>query len=76
MNELIQIIKLMEQAPNFSTIAFAVFTYCLFRTIKSIASDEIDKKMDKRFNPIINDITEIKKDMILLKQNICPKNGL
>lgn len=73
MNEIIQIIKLMQQAPNFSTITFAVFGYCLFRTIKSIASDEIDKKMDKRFNPIINDITEIKKDMILLKQNICQK---
>ena len=73
MNEIIQIIKLMQQAPNFSTITFAVFGYCLFRTIKSIASDEIDKKMDKRFNPIINDITEIKKDIILLKQNICQK---
>ncbi len=73
MNEIIQIIKLMQQAPNFSTITFAVFGYCLFRTIKSIASDEIDKKMDKRFNPIINDITEIKKDMILLKQNFCQK---
>lgn len=73
MNEIIQIIKLMQQAPNFSTIAFALFGYCLFRTIKSIASDEIDKKMDKRFMPIINDITEIKKDMILLKQNICQK---
>ena len=73
MNEIIQIIKLMQQAPNFSTITFAVFGYCLFRTIKSIASDEIDKKMDKRFNPIINDITEIKTDMILLKQNSCQK---
>ena len=52
MNEIIQIMKLMEQAPNFSTVAFAVFAYCVFHTIKSKANNEINKKMDERLKPI------------------------
>ena len=47
MNEIIQIMKLMEQAPNFSSITFAVFAYCVFHTIKSKANNEINKKNNR-----------------------------
>ena len=76
MNELIQIIKLMEQAPNFSTITFAIFAYCLFHTIKSKANNEINKKMDERLKPIEEKVESIGKNVNLLISNICPKNGL
>ena len=76
MNELIQIIKLMEQAPNFSSITFAIFVYCLFHTIKSKANNEINKKMDERLKPIEEKVGSIEKNVNLLISNICPKNGL
>lgn len=76
MNELIQIIKLMEQAPNFSSITFAIFAYCLFHTIKSKANNEINKKMDQRLKPIEEKVESIEKNVNLLISNICPKNGL
>lgn len=76
MNELINIVKLMEQAPNFSSITIAVFAYCLFHTIKSKANNEINKKMDERLKPIEEKVGSIEKNVNLLISNICPKNGL
>jgi hypothetical protein len=73
MNEIIQIVKLMEQAPNFSTVTFAIFGYCLFHTIKSKANNEINKKMDERFKPIEDKVNNIEKNVSLLISNICPK---
>ena len=75
MNEIIQIMKLMEQAPNFSSITFAVFAYCAFHTIKSKANNEINKKMDERLKPIEEKVGSIEKNVNLLISNICPKNG-
>jgi hypothetical protein len=76
MNEIMQIMKLMEQAPNFSTAGIALFGYCLFHTIKSKANNEINKKMDERFKPLEDKVGNIEKNMNLLISNICPKNGL
>ena len=76
MNEIIQIMKLMEQAPNFSSITFAVFAYCVFHTIKSKANNEINKKMDERLKPIEEKVGSIEKNVNLLISSICPKNGL
>jgi len=59
MNEIIQIMKLMEQAPNFSTVAFAVFAYCAFKTIKSFAKEQVDEKVKNSMNEFKN---EFKKD--------------
>jgi len=80
MNEIMQIMKLMEQAPNFSTAGIALFGYCfgycLFHTIKSKANDEINKKMDEKLKPIEDKVGNIEKNVNLLISNICPKNGL
>jgi hypothetical protein len=76
MNEIMQIMKLMEQAPNFSTVTFAVFSYCAFHTIKSKANNELNKKMDERLKPIEDKVGNIEKNINLLISNICPKNGL
>ena len=76
MNEIMQIMKLMEQAPNFSTVAFAVFSYCAFHTIKSKANSELNKKMDERFKPIEDKVGNIEKNVNFIISNICPKNGL
>lgn len=73
MNEIMQIMKLMEQAPNFSTAGIALFSYCLFHTIKSKANNEINKKMDERFKPLEDKVGNIEKNMNLLISNICPK---
>jgi len=73
MNEIMQIMKLMEQAPNFSTVTFAIFAYCLFHTIKSKANNEINKKMDERFKPLEDKVSNIEKNVNLLISNICPK---
>lgn len=59
MNELIQIIKLMEQAPNFSSITMAVFVYCVYRTIKSLVKEQFDEKVKNSMNEFKN---EFKKD--------------
>jgi tryptophanyl-tRNA synthetase len=90
MNEIIQIMKLMEQAPNFSTVAFAVFAYCAFKTIKSFAKEQVDEKvknsmnefkkdfnnnMDERLKPMEKKVENIEKNVYLLISNICPKNG-
>ena len=76
MNEIIQIVKLMEQAPNFSTVTFAVFSYCAFHTIKSKTNNELNKKMDERLKPIEDKVGNIEKNVNFIIQNICPKNGL
>jgi hypothetical protein len=76
MNEIMQIMKLMEQAPNFSTVAFAVFSYCAFHTIKSKANNELNKKMDERLKPIEDKVGNIEKNVNFIISNICPKNGL
>ena len=59
MNEIIQIMKLMEQAPNFSSITFAVFAYCVFHTIKSLAKEQVEQKVKNSMNEFKN---EFKKD--------------
>ena len=59
MNEIIQIMKLMEQAPNFSSITFAVSAYCVFHTIKSLAKEQVDEKVKNSMNEFKN---EFKKD--------------
>ena len=66
MNEIIQIMKLMEQAPNFSSITFVVFAYCVFHTIKSKANNEINKKMDEKLKPIEEKVGSIEKNVNLL----------
>ena len=75
-----QIMKLMEQAPNFSTAGVALFGYCLFFTIKSKAEKQVKEKMDERLNerlkPIEDKVGNIEKNINLLISNICPKNGL
>jgi chaperonin cofactor prefoldin len=80
MNEIMQIMKLMEQAPNFSTAGVALFGYCLFFTIKSKAEKQVKEKMDERLNerlkPIEDKVGNIEKNINLLISNICPKNGL
>jgi len=76
MNEIMNIMKLMEQAPNFSTVAFAVFSYCAFHTIKSKANNELNKKMDERLKPIEDKVGNIEKNVNFIISNICPKNGL
>ena len=71
MNEIMQIMKLMEQAPNFSTAGIALFGYCfgycLFHTIKSKANNEINKKMDERFKPLEDKVGNIEKNMNVSK---------
>jgi hypothetical protein len=80
MNEIMQIMKLMEQAPNFSTAGVALFGYCLFFTIKSKAEKQVKEKMDERLNerlkPIEDKVGNIEKNINFIIQNICPKNGL
>jgi hypothetical protein len=76
MNEIMQIMKLMEQAPNFSTAGVALFGYCLFFTIKSKAEKQVKEKMDERLKPIEDKVVNIEKNVNLLILNICPKNGL
>jgi len=76
MNEIMQIMKLMEQAPNFSTAGIAVFSYCAFHTIKSKANSELNKKMDERLKPIEDKVGNIEKNVNFIISNICPKNGL
>jgi tryptophanyl-tRNA synthetase len=91
MNEIMQIMKLMEQAPNFSTAGVALFGYCLFFTIKSKAEkqvkekidnsmdkfkSEFNKNMDEKLKPMEKKVENIEKNVYLLISNICPKNGL
>jgi len=76
MNEIMQIMKLMEQAPNFSTAGVALFGYCAFTTIKSKANNELNKKMDERLKPIEDKVGNIEKNVNFIISNICPKNGL
>ena len=71
MNEFVVIFNLMKQAPEFSTVISGLFVYFAYFYITTKNKETI-KDMLK---PVVQDITDIKKEMILIKQNICSKNG-
>lgn len=76
MQDIITIIKLMEQAPNFSTIFFAIFLYTLYNTIKSKCKDNVVKFIREEIQPLKDDVKIIKEKQKEIETKICPKNGL
>jgi len=70
MNEIMQIMKLMEQAPEFSIMVSAFFIYLFYYWLKN----QGEKKILDMLQPVKQDISEIKQDLVKIKQNIC--NGL
>lgn len=76
MQDIITIIKLMEQAPNFSTIFFGIFLYTLYNTIKSKCKDDVVKFIREEIQPLKDDVRIIKEKQKQIETKICQKNGL
>jgi hypothetical protein len=75
MQDIITIIKLMEQAPNFSTIFFGIFLYTLYNTIKSKCKDDVVKFIREEIQPLKDDVRIIKEKQKQIETKIC-SNGL
>ena len=84
MNEIMQIMKLMEQAPNFSMFVGALFIYFSYYYIKNQSKETILSIVKSHFNlqiePIKTDLSQVKNDtsqmnarLSKIEQNICQK---
>ena len=79
-----QIMKLMEQAPNFSMFVGALFIYFSYYYIKNQSKETILSIVKSHFNlqiePIKTDLSQVKNDtsqmnarLSKIEQNICQK---
>ena len=79
MIEIMQIMKLMEQAPNFSMFVGALFIYFSYYYIKNQSKETILSIVKLHFNlqiePIKTDLSQVKNDTSQVKNETSQMNA-